>query len=107
MRDANFAANSQLLREMLHEVTTDMTLTAREHRDHTVVLREVKRRLQERYGVDITTFNLSPRDRVYVSIEALGSCGVTARTIVTHFANTAYIARRKHYAVWQPAVQPA
>lgn len=101
MRDANFAANSQLMREMLYEVTTDANLTAREHRDHAVVLGEVKRRLQERYGLPIVTFNLIPRDTTYLSLEALGECGVSARAIVTHFANTLWVAKRKHFAVWQ------
>jgi hypothetical protein len=101
MRDANFAANSQLLRELLYEVKTDMILTARDQRDHTIVLGEVKRRLRERYGIAITTFNLVPRDTTYLSLEALSDCGVTARAIVTHFANTLWVAKRKHFAVWQ------
>ena len=103
MRDANFAANSQLLRELLYEVTHDATLAARDHRDHAVVLAEVKRRLYERYGVVVLTFNLVPRDRTYLSLEALDATGVVARAIVTHFANTAQFARRKHFATWQPA----
>ena len=101
MRDANFAANSQVLREMLYEVTTDENLTAREHRDHTAVLGEVKRRLMERYGIPVMTFNLVPRDSTYLSLEALGDSGVHARVIVSHFANTAWLAKRKHYAAWQ------
>ncbi|QXO09967.1 hypothetical protein pEaSNUABM37_00006 [Erwinia phage pEa_SNUABM_37] len=107
MRDANFAANSQLLREMLYEVTTDANLTAQQHRDHAYVLREVKRRLNERYGVAVTLFNLIPRDGTYLSVEALNEFGVSARIIATHFANTAWMAKRKHFALWQPDLKSA
>lgn len=107
MRDANFAANSQVLREMLYEVTNDANLSSYQHRDHTYVLGEVKRRLNERYGIVVSTFNLIPRDSTYISVEALGASGVQARVIATHFANTAWMAKRKHFALWQADIKSA
>lgn len=107
MRDANFAANSQVMRELLYEITVDATLTAQQHRDHNHVINELRKRLNDRYGIVVTTFNLIPRDSTYISVEALGDGLVHARILVTHFANTAWMAKRKHFALWQPNLQPA
>lgn len=107
MRDANFAANSQVMRELLYEVTTDENLTAQQHRDHNHVINELNKRLNERYGIVVTTFNLIPRDTTHITVEALGVGCVHARIIVSHFANTLWVAKRKHFSLWQIGYQPA
>lgn len=100
MRDANFAANSQVLRELLHEITIDTSIPPVRQRDHNAVLSELAKRLKERYGIKVHSFNLQPRDTTYITLEALGSDMEHGRIIASHFANTLFIAKRKHYATW-------
>lgn len=100
MKDANFAANSQVMRELLYEVTIDTSIPPVKQRDHNAVLSELAKRLKERYGINVQSFNLQPRDTTHITLEALGCDLEHGRIIASHFANTLFIAKRKHYATW-------
>lgn len=100
MRDTNFATNSQIMREVLHEVTIDLSLGRTQQRDHNTVLGELAKRLKERYGIAIQSFRIEPRDTTYLAVEASEGDTTRGRIIVSHFANTLWIAKRKHFASW-------
>jgi len=100
MKDDNHAVNSQVLREVLHEITIDSSFPAFKQRDNTAVLTELSKRLKERYDIAIEQFKLEPRDTTYITVEAVRGDTSLARVIVSHFANTLFISKRKHFASW-------
>ena len=100
MMSIHFSVNSQTMREVLHEITNDTSLTVTQLRDHNYVLLELARRLKERYGINIDTIRINPRDTTHISIEALCRDSDIAFININHFADTLRIAKRKHYASW-------
>jgi hypothetical protein len=100
MRDQHYAANSQVMRDILAEIAMDSSLTRLQQRDHEFVLAELSRRMQARYGIQVAQFKLNPRDSTRITVDALGQESVCGSTLTTHFANTAFISKRKHYASW-------